>query len=128
MFFATNSIFIGIATMLYVFRISKSKDKDGNEIVPVVDFRGFIRCVLLYFQCDGTDLCRLYPVIPSRSNVVSFRDLRRLLRSSGMVQGMSRYESYTILYSISCRFRVLHVCASEAGVAILDPCPRVSWE
>ena len=43
MFFAMNSIFIGIATMLYVFNISKAKDEDGREIVPEVDFRGFIR-------------------------------------------------------------------------------------
>ena len=53
MFFAMNSIFIGIATMLYIFKISKSKDKDGNEIVPVVDFRGFIRCVLLVVNVIG---------------------------------------------------------------------------
>ena len=45
MFFAMNSIFIGIATMLYVFDISKSRDERGREIVPDVDFRGFIRCV-----------------------------------------------------------------------------------
>ncbi|KAI0336626.1 cytochrome P450 [Cubamyces sp. BRFM 1775] len=42
MFFAMNSIFIGIATMLYVFNIEKSKDEKGEEIVPEVDFRGFI--------------------------------------------------------------------------------------
>ncbi|KAI0707572.1 cytochrome P450 [Cerioporus squamosus] len=42
MFFAINSIFIGIATMLCVFSITKSKDENGEEIVPVVDFRGFI--------------------------------------------------------------------------------------
>ncbi|KAI1789418.1 cytochrome P450 [Ganoderma leucocontextum] len=42
MFFAMNSIFIGITTMLYVFDISKCKDGQGNEIVPEVDFRGFI--------------------------------------------------------------------------------------
>ena len=45
MFFAMNSIFIGIATMLYVFNITKARDEDGQEIVPEVDFRGFIRYV-----------------------------------------------------------------------------------
>ncbi|KAI0634749.1 cytochrome P450 [Trametes polyzona] len=42
MFFAINSIFIGVATMLAVFDIRKSKDAQGKEIVPEVDFRGFI--------------------------------------------------------------------------------------
>ncbi len=43
MFFALNSIFIGIASMLYVFDITKSRNADGEEIMPEVDFRGFIR-------------------------------------------------------------------------------------
>ncbi|RPD52417.1 cytochrome P450 [Lentinus tigrinus ALCF2SS1-6] len=42
MFFAMNSIFIGIATMLCVFNITKAKDENGEEIVPEVDFQGFI--------------------------------------------------------------------------------------
>ncbi|KAI8986616.1 cytochrome P450 [Trametes punicea] len=42
MYFAMNSIFIGIATMLYVFDVIKSRDENGEEIVPAVDFRGFI--------------------------------------------------------------------------------------
>ncbi|KAI0674628.1 cytochrome P450 [Trametes maxima] len=42
MSFAMNSIFIGIANMLYLFNISKAKDENGEEIVPEVDFRGFI--------------------------------------------------------------------------------------
>lgn len=45
MFFAMNSIFIGIATMLYVFDISKAKDDQGKDVQPEVDFRGFIRYV-----------------------------------------------------------------------------------
>ncbi|KAI0747137.1 cytochrome P450 [Daedaleopsis nitida] len=42
MFFAMNSIFIGIATMLYVFDIGRCKDGNGDDVVPEVDFRGFI--------------------------------------------------------------------------------------
>ena len=38
MFFAMNSIFIGIATMLYVFNISKAKDEHGHEIEPRCDY------------------------------------------------------------------------------------------
>ncbi|KAM5541771.1 hypothetical protein V8D89_004500 [Ganoderma adspersum] len=56
MFFAMNSIFIGIATMLYVFNISKSKDERGREIVPEVDFRGFISHPVP-FQCEITPRC-----------------------------------------------------------------------
>ena len=43
MYFAMNYNFIEIATILYVFDISKKKDQFGNEITPVVDFQGFIR-------------------------------------------------------------------------------------
>ena len=44
MYFAMNSIFIQIATMLYVFDIAKCRDPEsGAEITPEVDFRGFIR-------------------------------------------------------------------------------------
>ena len=44
MYFAMNSIFIQIATMLYVFDIAKCRDPvSGAEIMPAVDFRGFIR-------------------------------------------------------------------------------------
>lgn len=49
MFFAMNSIFIGIATMLYVFDISKARDENGNDILP--DFRGFIRYVSVLQSC-----------------------------------------------------------------------------
>lgn len=45
MFLALNSIFIGIATLLYIFDISKARDENGDEIEPVPDFRGFIRQV-----------------------------------------------------------------------------------
>ncbi|EIW51642.1 cytochrome P450 [Trametes versicolor FP-101664 SS1] len=51
MFFAMNSIFIGIATMLYVFDISKAKDDQGDDILPEVDFRGFISHPVP-FKCD----------------------------------------------------------------------------
>ncbi|KAI0360360.1 cytochrome P450 [Trametes cingulata] len=51
MYFAMNSIFIGIATMLYVFDIRKSRDENGQEIVPEVDFRGFISHPVP-FKCD----------------------------------------------------------------------------
>lgn len=43
MFFAMNSIFLGVANILYAFDISKRRDASGAEIVPEVDFRGFIR-------------------------------------------------------------------------------------
>ena len=71
MFFAMNSIFIGIATMLYVFDISKSQDERGREIVPEVDFRGFIRCVPFRFLqvAAGIQSLRLFP----RSHPVPFR-------------------------------------------------------
>ena len=45
MYFAMNSIFLGVASILYVFNISKKRDERGEEVVPEVDFRGFIRCV-----------------------------------------------------------------------------------
>ena len=64
MFFAMNSIFIGIATMLYVFDISKSRDERGREIVPEVDFRGFIRCVP--FRCVPAAVT--YPKLASVSS------------------------------------------------------------
>ncbi|TFK79161.1 cytochrome P450 [Polyporus arcularius HHB13444] len=51
MFFATNSVFIGIATTLYVFDITKSKDDSGEEIVPEVDFQSFISHPVL-FKCQ----------------------------------------------------------------------------
>lgn len=45
MFFAMNSIFIGIASMLYLFNISQARDEKGEEVAPEMDFRGFIRSV-----------------------------------------------------------------------------------
>lgn len=67
MFFAMNSIFIGIATMLYVFDISKSRDERGREIVPDVDFRGFIRCVSL-FALSLQAAADTYPILTSVSS------------------------------------------------------------
>ena len=84
MFFAMNSIFIGIATMLYVFNISKAKDKDGREIVPEVDFRGFIRYVR---SCSAHMVlcCTAFWLLATRfrSSATSRHGRRRLLRSSG---------------------------------------------
>lgn len=45
MFLAVNSIFVNIARMLYVFTISPGKDNHGNDILPQVEYRGFIRYV-----------------------------------------------------------------------------------
>jgi len=42
LFLADNSIFLAIATMLYVFNISKAKDLHGAEITPAVEYDGFI--------------------------------------------------------------------------------------
>ncbi|KAK7685071.1 hypothetical protein QCA50_011908 [Cerrena zonata] len=57
MFLADNSIFINIAMMLYVFHFSPEKDNDGNDILPNVEYRGFIshptpfRCNIMP-RCD----------------------------------------------------------------------------
>ncbi|OSD02652.1 cytochrome P450 [Trametes coccinea BRFM310] len=51
MYFALNSIFIGIATMLYTFNISRQRGDDGKEVLPSVDFRGFISHPVP-FHCD----------------------------------------------------------------------------
>ena len=48
MFLALNSIYIAIVQMLYVFEISTVRDGHGNEVVPEVEYDGFIRCVTLY--------------------------------------------------------------------------------
>ena len=40
-----SSVFLGVASMLYAFDITKRRDANGEEIVPEVDFHGFIRCV-----------------------------------------------------------------------------------
>ena len=45
MHFAMNSIFLASASVLYGFNITKKRDARGREIVPEVDFRGFLRCV-----------------------------------------------------------------------------------
>ncbi|KAJ7484409.1 cytochrome P450 [Mycena latifolia] len=42
MHIAENSVFIAIATMLCVFRISKAVDEHGKDIEPVVEYDGFI--------------------------------------------------------------------------------------
>ncbi|EIN09035.1 cytochrome P450 [Punctularia strigosozonata HHB-11173 SS5] len=40
---ADSSVFLGVATMLYAFRMSKARDEEtGEEITPVADFDGFI--------------------------------------------------------------------------------------
>ncbi len=84
MFFAMNSAFIGIATMLYVFDITKSKDDSGEEIAPKVDFQGFIRYVAPDFMQLGGRLQRLRLLATrSRSSVRLHRGRRRRLHSSG---------------------------------------------
>ncbi|KAI0259000.1 cytochrome P450 [Gloeopeniophorella convolvens] len=39
---AENSVFLYVASILYLFNISKARDADGREIVPEVDYDGFI--------------------------------------------------------------------------------------
>ncbi len=83
MSFAMNSVFIGIATMLYVFDITKSKDDSGEEIVPEVDFQGFIRYVAPDFMQLGRRLHGLRLLATrSRSSARSHRGRRRLLHLS----------------------------------------------
>lgn len=55
MYFAHNSIFIAIAQMLYVLDIKKARGESGNEIVPEVEYDGFIRCVYR-LQCVALSL------------------------------------------------------------------------
>jgi len=43
LFLADNSIFLAIATMLYVFHISKANDQHSAEITPAIEYDGFIR-------------------------------------------------------------------------------------
>ena len=43
MYLADSSIFLAVASILAVFNITKAKDRDGYEVEPEVDFRGFIR-------------------------------------------------------------------------------------
>ena len=45
MYFAHTSIFIAVARILYVFNTTKARDEFGNEIVPKVEYDGFIRYV-----------------------------------------------------------------------------------
>ncbi|KAH8101934.1 cytochrome P450 [Cristinia sonorae] len=42
MFLALNSIYIGIVRMLYVFDISRAMDEYGQQIIPEVEYDGFI--------------------------------------------------------------------------------------
>ncbi|TFK41697.1 cytochrome P450 [Crucibulum laeve] len=42
LYLAKNSIFLSIATILYVFSISKALDENGNEVTPDVQYDGFI--------------------------------------------------------------------------------------
>jgi len=41
-YYADNSIWIAIATILYCFEIKKAKGENDVEVEPVVDFDGFI--------------------------------------------------------------------------------------
>ncbi|KAF9652600.1 cytochrome P450 [Thelephora ganbajun] len=51
LYFAENSIWIAVATILYCFEIKKTKDANGVEIEPVVDFDGFVSHPKP-FKCD----------------------------------------------------------------------------
>ncbi|KAI0784096.1 cytochrome P450 [Abortiporus biennis] len=53
MYFADNAIFIAVAMMLYVFNITKAKDQNGVDIIPEVEYEGFI-CHPKPFQCTIT--------------------------------------------------------------------------
>lgn len=47
MHLAETSIFLSIASLLYVFDITKARTEDGKEIEPEVEYDGFIRYVVL---------------------------------------------------------------------------------
>ncbi|OBZ77609.1 O-methylsterigmatocystin oxidoreductase [Grifola frondosa] len=51
MYMAVNSVFIAVATMLYVLDISKARDEHGAEIEPEVECSGFI-CHPVPFKCS----------------------------------------------------------------------------
>lgn len=54
MHFADNAIFIAVAMILYVFDISKARDENGREIIPEVEYDGFIRYRLFVnIHCIG---------------------------------------------------------------------------
>ena len=42
MYFADNSIFIAVAMMIYVFTVSRAKTLEGQDIIPEVQYDGFI--------------------------------------------------------------------------------------
>lgn len=52
LYLAENSVFLAIATILYIFNISKAKDENGVEIVPPVEYDGFIR--YLHSHCGDS--------------------------------------------------------------------------
>ena len=43
LYLAENSLFLATATILYVFNISKAKDGNGAEIIPPIEYDGFVR-------------------------------------------------------------------------------------
>ncbi|KAI0052063.1 cytochrome P450 [Auriscalpium vulgare] len=65
MFLAENSVFLYIASILYVYDISKARDVDGSEVEPEVEYTGFIshpmpfKCRLLPRTKEANELiCR----------------------------------------------------------------------
>ena len=46
MYFADNSIFIAVAMMIYVFTVSRAKTLEGQDIIPEVQYDGFIAYVI----------------------------------------------------------------------------------
>lgn len=45
MYFADNSVFIAVAMMVCVFTVSRARTPDGADIMPEVQYNGFISCV-----------------------------------------------------------------------------------
>jgi hypothetical protein len=57
LFLADNSIFLAIATMLYVFHISKANNQHSAEITPAIEYDGFIRYLCTMFICRPQLTC-----------------------------------------------------------------------
>jgi hypothetical protein len=75
---AKDSLWIAIASILALFRISKIKGDDGEEITPPVKFdTGLIRYKRV--QCSGVVSAYAHPTaIQSRSSVISSLAMRQL--------------------------------------------------
>lgn len=58
MFLALNSIYIAVAGMLYALNISKATDEKGEEILPEIEYDGFIWLVLLQLLSPESPLVK----------------------------------------------------------------------